>query len=250
MEGDVFLGERVIAFRIIAHDPRQLEKYKDRWNEHEGTDPRWTYSEVDEEETMFKHRFGKHPHIDVILSSIPVVDADKIPKSNGNAEKETFKIHYTSDFEKEGSDDPDYDPEDYDSDGYRTAVLVPDDFSANETEAIILENPKDLTLLQALHEFGTIATKKQDPRSTTYVGGDITAKWNRETRSGVSRLSCIDHLCKTFCSLNSLFCDARHSLYASSCSLACLHLPIQRIKAASRTFLDLGSTSFRSPCQI
>jgi len=144
--GDVFLGTRVIPFRIVAHDPRQMEKYQARWASHEGTDPNWTYSEVEEEENMFKHRFGKYPRIEVILDSVPVVAPDKIPKTS-------------------------------------SPTVSPD-----ETEAIILNNAGDLTLLEELRNFGTVGGKKRDAYDIAdeHVEGDIKAKWNREARSGVS----------------------------------------------------------------
>ena len=70
--GDIFLGERLIPFRIVAHDPRQLEQYQARWaSQAEGSDPRWTFTEAEMEKDVFNHRFGKYPRIEVILESIP-----------------------------------------------------------------------------------------------------------------------------------------------------------------------------------
>lgn len=189
--GDVFLGEKVIPFTIVAHDPRQMEKYKDQYEANEGTDPKWTFSEQEAEEDFFRHRLGEYPRIEMILESISVLD--KIPKNTSNAEKETFKIHYTSDFEKDGTDDPGYDPDNYDEDGYREETLS-FDVNPDECEAIVLENPGDVALFEELHGFGTIAAKKhkRDERRaiTPYLGGDIVAKWNRQNQSGVSTLSC------------------------------------------------------------
>ncbi len=191
---DVFLGERVIPFRIVAHDPRQMEKFQERWTSHQG-DPKWDYSDIDEEEDLFKHRFGTYPRVEVILGSIPVFDADNIPKDTSKAARGTFKVHYNTDFIKYGSNDPGYDPDDYDEDGYREEPLN-QEFNADETEGIIVENTNDLTLLRELHALGTIACEKRKPNEhnliTTYVGGDIVAKWDRQARSGVSSfLSCV-----------------------------------------------------------
>jgi hypothetical protein len=171
-----------------------MEKFQERWTSHQG-DPKWDYSDIDEEEDLFKHRFGTYPRVEVILGSIPVFDADNIPKDTSKAARGTFKVHYNTDFIKYGSNDPGYDPDDYDEDGYREEPLN-QEFNADETEGIIVESTNDLTLLRELHALGTIACEKRKPNEhnliTTYVGGDIVAKWDRQARSGVSSfLSCV-----------------------------------------------------------
>jgi hypothetical protein len=80
--GDIFLGEKTIPFRIVAHDPRQFEKFKDRWAEKEGSGTtNWNYLEAELEEDVFQHRLGKYPTREMILASIPILDADKLPKT-------------------------------------------------------------------------------------------------------------------------------------------------------------------------
>jgi hypothetical protein len=57
VDGDVFLGERVIEFRIVAHDPRKMDRFKNNWSSSSG--PEWTYNEAELREDVFRHRFGK-----------------------------------------------------------------------------------------------------------------------------------------------------------------------------------------------
>lgn len=125
----------------------------------------------------------------MILDSISVYDADKIPKDVNSSERETFKVHYTKDFPKEGADDPKYNAADYDSDGYRTDYLT-EAVSPNETEAIVLDNPNDTVLFEELRAFETIARQKRTGQNASaivsFVGGEIVAKWNRVERKGVS----------------------------------------------------------------
>lgn len=180
--GDVFLGQRIIPFTLVAHDPRQMAKYQEKWTSHGPTDPKWQYSQATMEEEMFKHRFGKYPRIEMILESISVLD--EVPKDSGNVGGKSFRLHYNDEYPREGKDDYRYDASKYDADGYRDVNMFPD-LAPDETEALVLTNPTDRIFLEGLKTYGI---GSQPDQISSYIGGDIVAKWNREARSGVSTL--------------------------------------------------------------
>jgi hypothetical protein len=188
--GDLFLGEKIIPFRLLAHDPRNMEAYQEKWSTHSGTDPKWTFSEAEMEQDLFEHRFGKYPLLEMILVSIPVLAKDKIPKAVTPEDKEVRKVHRSNDYGVDYDSDDSYtyrysndsymDKFDYDSDGYHTVEL-----SNNETEALILDRPRDLILLEELRNFGSIGVKVL-PNKCASLWGDIVANWNASAGSGVS----------------------------------------------------------------
>jgi hypothetical protein len=138
---DLALGEKVIPFRLRAHDPRKFDAYKQSWEENN-----WTYSEADMEEELFLHRFGDRPTLNMILASLPILK--NIPK--------TGFVNPT---------------------GRHVNIIA----SAVETEAMILDKHSHKALLETLHEFGTFDEGRLSP-----VSGNITAKFDKVARSGVS----------------------------------------------------------------
>lgn len=203
---DVFLGQKIIPFRLIAHDPRKLKEFQEKWATHEGSDPKWTFSKAEMEHDLFEHRFGKYPLLEMIIASIPVVTEDNIPKTVLADENETWRVHRSTDlwerrsscsrynYDSDAYDgDSDYDDSydsymsdsySYDSDGYRTEERTCVKVSNDETEALILEQPRDRLLLEELLNFDSIGSKK--PEGFASLQGDIVANWNNNTRSGVS----------------------------------------------------------------
>ena len=161
--GDVFLGKKVIPFRIVAHDPRKMDKFKAKWATNQGSDPKWTYSTAEMEADVFHHRFGKYPSIEMILASIPVVPQDKIPETG------SFHMRIMHGWDRGVN--------------YYREGREPNRVSADETEAIMLENRNDCALLQELRNFASIGF--EEPRDAPLVG-DIVANWDTEARSGVS----------------------------------------------------------------
>ena len=151
------LGEKIIPFRIVAHDPRKFDKFKQRWMENEN-DPKWSYSAAEMEEDVFRHRLGKHPLISVILSSLPIVSPDKIPETGS-------LIRHVSSYDGE--------------------VREPQQLSADESDAIIVENRNDVALLRELANFASIGLEYQTVSVSTPLDGDIVATWNTAARSGV-----------------------------------------------------------------
>jgi hypothetical protein len=178
---DLFLGEKIIPFRLLAHDPRNLEDYHEKWVTHLGSDPKWTFSEAEMEQDLFEHRFGKHPLLEMILTSIPIVAEDKIPKTVPAEKKEIRKVHRSIDF---FGYDSSGDSDDYESDDYRTLERTGTTLSNDETEALILDRPRDRILLEELLNFGSIGFTKPTKNASLY--GDIVASWDAGARSGVS----------------------------------------------------------------
>jgi hypothetical protein len=153
---DILLGERIIPFTIVAHDPRDFDKFKDAWTDTDKSSSALTYDETEMEDDTFRHRLGKRPMLKNVLDCIPIVEKEKMPKS-GHVSGLPTGSQYGS-----------------------------DDAAAEETEGIVLENRYDLQLLQVLartdgfREYG-------DP-----IDGDIVASWDKTSRSGVS--SCNYHI--------------------------------------------------------
>jgi hypothetical protein len=178
---DLFLGEKIIPFRLLVHDPRNMKAYEEKWALHSGSDPKWTFSEAEMEKDLFEHRFGKHPLLEMILVSIPVLAEDKIPKAAAGEEQEVEKVHQSSRFVGNS-----YYSNGYDSDDstYSTLQGDPLEMSNNETEAVILDRPRDRVLLEELWNFGSIGANKLP--TTASLSGDIVANWNASDRSGVS----------------------------------------------------------------
>ncbi|CAB9523044.1 regulator of chromatin subfamily A member 3-like 1 [Seminavis robusta] len=148
---DVSLGEKVIPFRLHAHDPLEMNAFKLSWEQNKNS---WTYDEADMEEELFLHRFGARPTVDMILASLPIVrevPKDGVVKPTGNKSKLC---------------------------------------SAVETEAILLEKANHKSLLEVLYNcFGTVATNPKDGDARArLVSGEILAEFDKSTRKGVLRM--------------------------------------------------------------
>jgi hypothetical protein len=82
--GDIFLGEKIIPFKIKANDPRTFRDVGKYWKRNEGK-PEWVYDEVEMEEDFFRHQIGKMPELKSILNAVPV--RDEIPEFTGDLRK-------------------------------------------------------------------------------------------------------------------------------------------------------------------
>ena len=126
------------------------------------------------ETDAFHHRLGKHPTIDMILHSLPVVSEDKIPKAGKNVKLDRY------------------------------SSFSPNEVCADETEAIIIENRNHRKLIHALRRFTyesnigfwystNITNGKKDKMPTMdnshVLRGDVVATWDESNRSGVSSIS-------------------------------------------------------------
>ena len=185
--GDVFLGEKVLPFRVVAHDPRKMDKFKDKWSTNEGSDPKWNYSAAEMEEDVFCHRFGKYPSIEMILASIPVVSHEKIPET-GSFHMKTKQHGWYSDSDSYDSENDYYGlfgsyngNKDYYGVGFESNMV-----SADETNAIILEKRNDRALLEELRNFESIGFENLS--GIVPLAGEIVANWDRDARSGVGAL--------------------------------------------------------------
>ena len=200
--GDVFLGERVIPFRLFCHDPRKMPRYADQWNKYGTTNneedeeantiaAKWTYSESDMKADLFRHRFGKRPTARMVLESIPIVKPDKIPTTGA-----FYQRVEESKYEKEPvTHDKRRKAEIYASRcgrGNKYAYWQHaanrggyDDAAVDETEGVLLDDPNDVALFRELAHFeshGFCHDKKSDLK--VMLPYDMTAKWNHETQTG------------------------------------------------------------------
>ena len=176
---DVSLGEKVIPFRIRAHDPREFPEFKQNW-----IDGGYTYKVEEMEADTFHHRLGKHPTIDMILQSLPIVSEDKIPTTGKYVRSGTCEARYNM---------PNY-----------------KEVCAEETEAIIIDNRNHQKLIHALKAFVYESSnigftfvpvdydgwnsegkevREMDPNHG--LRGDIVATWDEINRSGVSIVSLV-----------------------------------------------------------
>ena len=115
----------------------------------------WTYNEANQEEEFVQHRLGQYPNLSVLLTSIPILPRDKLPL-DGN-------IDCTTDLP----------------------------VSANETQAVILENSRDLELLKLLYqidsEFGHNTPTPWEGCSK-WLAGDLQCVWDSSSRKGVIQM--------------------------------------------------------------
>ena len=165
---DVFLGEKTIPFRLQARDPREIDAFKKSWQE--AGDDEWIYDEAEMEEDMFRHRFGERPTLTMIMASIPILS--KVPETSTCS---------------------------------RPTVYARNNNTALKSEAMILEQHNHKALLQVLQETGTFA--QQGAHGEALFKGDLLAKFDRGTRSGVSAVL----LVVLYCSLEALLYT--HQLY-------------------------------------
>lgn len=144
---DILLGKKSITFTIHARDPSKTVECAKYWEE-EKDNSRWVVDKKEMANDFFRHRIGKEPELDSILMCIPVVNVESIPES-GRRQRD-----YRS----------------YDDTQSAPSVL--------ETEALLLDNPKDLALLRELYSFHSAGNND--------LGQIITAKWNKSQGKGVS----------------------------------------------------------------
>ena len=172
---DISLGEKVIPFRIRAHDPREFTDFKQSW-----IDGGYTYKVEEMETDAFHHRLGKRPTIEMILHSLPLEPEDKIPTTGKVVRTDTYIPAYR-----------------YTDIG--RAVC------AEETEAVIIENRNHQKLIHALHSFVDesnigfhFTTCREGPKTGKKVRkmaknhglrGDVVATWDEGSRSGVRIIS-------------------------------------------------------------
>jgi len=156
----------VIPFRIVAHDPRNFKKYEKRWADNEGFDPKWAFSKSETEEDAFKHRLGQHPSHEMILASIPTLMPERIPKAGSlyMAEKQNGWVR-----------------ENY----YGGSHPKKERASADETDAVIVEDRVHCTLMEELFNFGSVGRNGR-VESQTLLDGDIPASWDATYGSRVS----------------------------------------------------------------
>jgi len=197
--GDIYLGERMVKFRIFTHDPRKMDKYAGGWinaanddddDEDSTTPPEWTYNEAEMKKDLFDHRFGKRPTPQMIVDSVPVVAYDKIPSTGAfhlqpqkewhNPRKETMT---TRQLEEENNYRvlccPDSNKFHYWTDRVSWSN-EPDLPSVDETEGIILDNPRDIYIFRELAAF--VSTGTSSPLF------DLKAKWDGRTQIGAFKL--------------------------------------------------------------
>jgi hypothetical protein len=166
----IFLGTKTIEFRLKAHDPREMEKYSEKWAQEE-----WTYSESEMEQELFEHRLGKLPLLEMIVASIPITTEDKFPSDGRHTEGSSY--------------------------------LEVNKASLSETEAVLIDNNGDSIILKELFKtspkigtikaidppkFGKSGTEPNKLAETLYIDGDIKAVWDSNNRKGVSNFLAID----------------------------------------------------------
>lgn len=178
---DVFLGLKTIPFTIVAHDPRNFDRYKDKWAANDGSDPNWTFSHAEMQEDVFKHRLGQYPLLPMILASIPTVSQSKIPKTGSFYMQKGGFLLSTSRY-------------------YGVRRPLKECASADETDAVIVEDDNDCNLLEELYNFGSVGCKTDAfTANDSNLDGDITASWDATTGSGVSCM--IQEVRCIYCSL-------------------------------------------------
>ena len=143
---DVCLGTKRIPFRLHAHDPRQMQDFQRRWEQH---GEQWTpYSAQQMQRDLFAHRITAHPHIQDLVDLIsPFAEAD-IP-NDGTIKSSRYGASRSS---------------------------VTNKLSAVECDAILLEDEKHALLLRKLAELSCSLT----------IRFQLSASWNTAARRGVS----------------------------------------------------------------
>lgn len=123
-----------------------MDSFSQKWIENEGK-PGWIYNEGQQYEELFQHRLGERPDLNVLLSSLPIMEKDKIVK-----------------------------------DGVAGRI------SADETEAVLLDNSRDAKLLEQIYRFTSTFGENTGHRDEPYpwLFGDMLANWDQQTRKGVS----------------------------------------------------------------
>lgn len=215
---DILLGKKSITFTIHARDPSKTVECAKYWEE-EKDNSRWVVDKKEMANDFFRHRIGKEPTLGLILNCIPVVNVESIPES--------------------GRRQRDYG--NYDENESPPSVF--------ETEALLLDNPKDLTLLRELYSF--------DSAGNNDLGQIITAKWNKSQGKGVSSkevlIGCPSSWIKMF--LTFLFQPRQLILKLTfEGNVLLTHITTQEQQMEEEqnflSYLEFGMTYFHSSYQI
>jgi hypothetical protein len=161
---DILLGAKTIPFRLHTRDPRTMDSYELKWEENQ-----WEYNPKDMEEEVFQHRFGERPSLEMIFSSIPILQEDKLSKDGRSRFLFTGGNHLT--------------------DGRA---------SLTELDSLLIEERNHRLILIFLR----ILQEK-----TSRLTASIKASWDRETSTGVSGVvhSFCRHLMRLPSKIMSLF---------------------------------------------
>ena len=160
-----------MSFRLIPHDPRQMAKCKKSWADNAGK-RNWKYDPAEMEEDLYHHRLGKNPALEMIVQSIPIFDEKDIPKTGSLQKKKTGYVSSR---------------EEYCTDRVQGTA---NDVSADETEAVIMQDDNDKAVLLELFRGNASVAMTEEAvcvavgTSTRHVSGSITSTWNRKTRTG------------------------------------------------------------------
>ena len=195
-QGDVFLGTKQVTFRIKAHDPREMERYDDSWLSAGEDQPEWQFSEEDMREDLFRHRFGEHPTLRMILASISILKESDLPVDGGfelgrNIGAHMYAIDLRGDYNDRVGDIFSY---------WKTPKLQNLSYpqtdaenasaSADECSGIFLDNPHHLVLLQQLAYFEAEgwckrrhATKNTEGKKSV-LSYHINAEWDKQSQKG------------------------------------------------------------------
>lgn len=147
--GDFFMGTKNIPFRIKARDPRKINPYDAKWKELEGQEG-WIYNEKEMKHDFYRHRITKKPKILMLLNNMAVFQEDKIPD--------------------------------------RGSIILPssslvgrnigDEYSALETEALIIDDQNHRLILQYLYNTRTNLNQ--------VLFYNLEANWDEKSQIGVS----------------------------------------------------------------
>jgi hypothetical protein len=121
-----------------------------------------------------------YPSLTVILASMPILREDKIPTDGIFPAWSIGKVKEQMAKNKEGDTASESAENDDDQYSYSAPLSV----RAEDTDAILVDRSGGI-ILQELVKFDAVAVPR-DGNAKSSIAGDITAKWNREERRGVS----------------------------------------------------------------
>jgi hypothetical protein len=142
---DVCLGTKDIPFRLHAHDPRQMKEFRTRWEESsQRNNDNWApYSKQQMQHDLFHHRVTQHPNVGELVNLMSPFAENDIPKDG-----QVKKVGAT-----------------------RWGTM-----SAVECDALLLDDPKHVLLLQKLAAMAASRTIKYQ----------LSASWDNVACRGVS----------------------------------------------------------------
>jgi len=93
------VGEKEIPFRIVAHDPRLFEDFKDNWEDagDSTSSPEWYYDEAERQEEVFLHRIGRAPKWSNVFRALPLVAEKNVPRTSSSLWKYNGVVKDSSD---------------------------------------------------------------------------------------------------------------------------------------------------------